>query len=110
MMAIKRLNGKTTTTKLIYDMLQKSKQSVGISGNIGIDASEVDRQAKDEEKLVLELSSFQLMRIQKFKPHIAALLNLFEAHLDYHGSMDAYVNAKKEIFKNQTERDFLIFN
>src|SRR5699024_3625571 len=73
-------------------------------------ASEVARQAKDEEKLVLELSSFQLMGIQKFKPHIAALLNLFEAHLDYNGSMDAYVNAKKEIFKNQTERDFLIFN
>src|SRR5699024_632434 len=80
------------------------------AGNIGIVASEVARQAKDEEKLVLELSSFQLMGIQKFKPHIAALLNLFEAHLDYHGSMDAYVNAKKEIFKNQTERDFLIFN
>lgn len=110
MLAITGSNGKTTTTTLVYEMLQKSKQPVRLAGNIGIVASEVARQAKDEEKLVLELSSFQLMGIQKFKPHIAALLNLFEAHLDYHGSMDAYVNAKKEIFKNQTERDFLIFN
>lgn len=110
MLAITGSNGKTTTTTLVYEMLQKSKQPVRLAGNIGIVASEVARQAKDEEKLVLELSSFQLMGIQKFKPHIAALLNLFEAHLDYHGSMDAYIKAKKEIFKNQTERDYLIYN
>src|SRR5699024_5711316 len=64
----------------------------------------------ENEKLVLELSSFQLLGIKTFKPRVAALLNLFEAHLDYHGTIENYNRAKMNIFKNQTESDFLIYN
>src|SRR5699024_2535488 len=85
-------------------------QPVRIAGDIGMVASEVARQAQDEEKLALEISSLQLMGIQKFKPHIAALLNLFDAHLYYHASIDASVTEKREIHTNQTEKDTLIFN
>lgn len=110
LLAITGSNGKTTTTTLVYEMLQQSKQPVKLAGNIGIVASEVARQARNEEKIVLELSSFQLMGIQAFKPHIACMLNLFEAHLDYHGSMENYTEAKAQIFKNQTAADYLVYN
>lgn len=103
-------NGKTTTTSLVYQMLVESKQSTKLAGNIGIVATEVAETLKKDEKLILELSSFQLMGVQQFKPRIAALLNLFEAHLDYHGSLEEYIQAKKQIFVNQTAEDYTIYN
>ena len=109
-LAITGSNGKTTTTTLVYEMLKQSHEPVKLAGNIGIVATEVARQAGEGEKVVLELSSFQLMGTQAFKPHIAGMLNLFEAHLDYHGSMEAYTEAKANIFKNQTEDDYLVYN
>ena len=91
-------------------MLKKSRQPVKLAGNIGVVATEEAREMDDNDKLLLELSSFQLMGIQKFKPHIAALLNLFEAHLDYHGTFEAYINAKANIFKYQDKNDVLVYN
>src|SRR5699024_3161977 len=72
-------NGKTTTTSLVHQMLVESKQSVKLAGNIGIVATEVAETLEKDEKLILELSSFQLMGVNKFKPRVSALLNLFEA-------------------------------
>ena len=103
-------NGKTTTTSLVHQMLVESKQSVKLAGNIGIVATEVAETLEKDEKLILELSSFQLMGVNKFKPRVSALLNLFEAHIDYHGSMDAYIEAKKRVFVNQTAGDFTVYN
>lgn len=103
-------NGKTTTTTLIYEMLSESKKRVQLGGNIGIAASETAQHTEKGELLVLELSSFQLQGIEQFKPKVSVLLNLFEAHLDYHKTFENYTDAKCNIFKNQTEADFLVYN
>lgn len=103
-------NGKTTTTTLITEMLNANHQRVKVAGNIGIVASEVAKDLRHDETLVLELSSFQLLGIQTFKPHIAVLLNVYEAHLDYHKTIDHYVKAKCNIFMNQSPSDYLVYN
>ncbi|MFC4023240.1 UDP-N-acetylmuramoyl-L-alanine--D-glutamate ligase [Oceanobacillus longus] len=103
-------NGKTTTTTLVTEMLKESKQQVKVAGNIGIVATEAVHSMSEKETLVLELSSFQLQGIEKFKPTTAILLNIFEAHLDYHKTLDNYKRAKFNIFKNQTEADYLVYN
>lgn len=103
-------NGKTTTTTLVNDMLDKSNQKVKLAGNIGIVATEVAQSLQEDETLLLELSSFQLMGIQTFRPNYAVLLNLYEAHLDYHGTVENYQEAKQNVFKNQTADDYLIYN
>jgi len=103
-------NGKTTTTTLIQHILETSNQKVRTGGNIGIVASEQAQLLQKDELLLLELSSFQLQGIEKFHPKIAVLLNLHDAHLDYHGSVVNYEKAKENIFINQTENDYLIYN
>ncbi|SCB79210.1 MULTISPECIES: UDP-N-acetylmuramoyl-L-alanine--D-glutamate ligase [Priestia] len=103
-------NGKTTTTTLIYKMLEEDRKNPLIAGNIGTVACEVAQEAKSENIIVTELSSFQLMGIETFKPKISLFLNLFEAHLDYHGTKEEYAQAKANIFKNQTQDDFAVVN
>ena len=103
-------NGKTTTSTLIAKMLAMGNKKVQLAGNIGVVATDIAEQLGENEKLVLELSSFQLLGIQSFRPHVAVLLNLFDAHLDYHGTIANYIEAKTNVFKNQTESDFLIYN
>ncbi|GEM00691.1 UDP-N-acetylmuramoylalanine--D-glutamate ligase [Halolactibacillus halophilus] len=107
--AITGSNGKTTTTTLTEQMLLKSHQSVAAAGNIGHVATEVSYEL-DKDILVLELSSFQLMGSGSFRPKVSVLLNLFEAHLDYHGDFDAYKEAKAHIFKYQQADDYLVYN
>lgn len=103
-------NGKTTTTSLVAAFFKEDKQKLYTAGNIGTVSIEVAENLNEDESLLLELSSFQLQGTKKFKPHIAALLNLYEAHLDYHGSFSNYSEAKASIFSNQTEKDFLVYN
>lgn len=103
-------NGKTTTTTLIFDMLEAGDKHPLIAGNIGTVASGVAQEATSENTIVIELSSFQLMGIDQFKPRIAIITNLYDAHLDYHGTRKEYIGAKALITKNQTEEDFLIVN
>lgn len=103
-------NGKTTTTTLTTEMLQESEQPVKVAGNIGIVATETAEALSEEETLVLELSSFQLQGTVTFRPNIAVILNVFAAHLDYHKTLDNYKQAKFNIFKNQTEEDYLVYN
>lgn len=103
-------NGKTTTTTLIFEMLKNGNKQPLIAGNIGTVACEVAEGAKDCHTIVTELSSFQLMGTIEFRPKIAVLLNIFDAHLDYHGSRKEYSLAKANIFKNQTEEDYCVFN
>jgi UDP-N-acetylmuramoylalanine--D-glutamate ligase len=103
-------NGKTTTTTLIYEMLNTGKKQPLIAGNIGKVASGVAQKATKENTIVIELSSFQLMGINTFNPHIAIITNLYSAHLDYHGTRAEYIAAKANITKNQTAADYLIVN
>ncbi|WP_342430511.1 UDP-N-acetylmuramoyl-L-alanine--D-glutamate ligase [Neobacillus sp. FSL H8-0543] len=103
-------NGKTTTTTLIFEMLKEGNKHPLIAGNIGTVASGVAQEAKEENNIVIELSSFQLMGIDAFCPKIAIITNLYDAHLDYHGTRTEYVTAKANITKNQSEADYLIVN
>ena len=105
-------NGKTTTTTMIYHLLNasSSNREAKLAGNIGYPTSDVVLTAKKDDILVTELSSFQLMGIDEFRPKIALITNLFEAHLDYHGSRSEYVKAKWALQKNMTSDDFLILN
>lgn len=103
-------NGKTTTTTLIFEMLKAGDKSPLIAGNIGTVASGVAEEAKEADTIVIELSSFQLMGIEEFRPEIAIVTNLYDAHLDYHGTRAEYAKAKTAITKNQTADDFFIYN
>ncbi|MDO5375931.1 MAG: UDP-N-acetylmuramoyl-L-alanine--D-glutamate ligase [Staphylococcus rostri] len=103
-------NGKTTVTSLLGDMFNKSRETGHLAGNIGYVASKVAQEVRADEYLITELSSFQLLGIEHYRPHIAIVTNIYEAHIDYHGSLEEYQEAKKRIFQNQTESDYLIFN
>lgn len=102
-------NGKTTTSLLTHHLLNE-ELNVGIAGNIG-DSFALQVAEGKFENYVLELSSFQLDGIEKFKPHIAVITNLSEDHLDrYEYSYDNYIASKFRITKNQTASDYLIYD
>ena len=103
-------NGKTTTTTLIFEMMKAGEKSPLIAGNIGTVASGVAEKATSKDTIVIELSSFQLMGIEEFRPEISIVTNLYDAHLDYHSSKQEYAEAKAAIARNQTASDFMIFN
>ncbi|QPC46256.1 UDP-N-acetylmuramoyl-L-alanine--D-glutamate ligase [Mangrovibacillus cuniculi] len=103
-------NGKTTTTTLLFEMLVESNKRPLIAGNIGTVASEVAKDATSEDTMVVELSSFQLMGIQTFRPRIAIITNIYEAHLDYHASLEEYEQAKIALLSNQVEEDWVVYN
>lgn len=99
--------GKTTTSILINNILNKKYNTI-LAGNIGIPFGNV---YKDNNSIyVLELSSFELESCISLRPRIAVMLNITDAHLDYHKTMDNYINSKMMITKNQEEYDFLIYN
>ena len=102
-------NGKTTTTLLIYHMFQKAGLNVGLAGNVGQSmAWQVAEQ--DFDYYVIELSSFQLDGMYKFKADIAILLNITPDHLDrYDYKMQNYVDSKFRITQNQTADDIFIY-
>lgn len=105
-------NGKTTTTSIIHEMLNQKRVSGSAYaiGNIGVPASQLALSLKSDDDAVIELSSFQLMGTPTLKPNIAVLTNLYSAHLDYHGSQEAYEEAKMNIMRNQTSEDVTIYN
>ena len=103
-------NGKTTTTMLIYFMLQKAGYNVGLAGNVGRSFS---RQVAEEnfDWYVIELSSFQLDGMYDFKADVAILLNITPDHLDrYDFKMQNYINSKFRIIQNQTDKDYFIYD
>ena len=108
--AITGTNGKTTTTTMIADVLNHGGKSGVLSGNIGFPASEVAQSVTAQDILVMELSSFQLMGIDSFHPHIAVITNLMPTHIDYHGSFEEYVAAKWNIQNQMTADDFVVLN
>ncbi|QTH46099.1 UDP-N-acetylmuramoyl-L-alanine--D-glutamate ligase [Cohnella sp. LGH] len=103
-------NGKTTTTTLTGVLLEEAGLKPLIAGNIGRPLSEASLEVEPDGWLVAELSSFQLKGTTDFRPRIACLLNVAETHLDYHGSMEDYVDSKAKLFENQTADDISVYN
>ena len=103
-------NGKTTTTTLIYEILKNAGYNVGLAGNIGRSfALQVATESYDW--YVIELSSFQLDGTFDFRADIAVLTNITPDHLDrYDYQMQNYINSKFRIIRNQTDKDFFIYN
>ena len=105
-LAITGTNGKTTTTNLTGLLCRRAGKSVAVAGNISPAALEVLAQALDQNTLpeiwVLELSSFQLVTTHTLRVDAAAVLNLSQDHLDWHGDMADYTAAKARIFGNST--------
>ena len=101
-LAITGTNGKTTVTSLTTQLAERAGKTVAMAGNIGPTLLDTlaDRQAAGTlpQVWVLELSSFQLDSVTGFEPTAAAVLNVTQDHLDWHGSMQAYANAKARIF------------
>ena len=103
-------NGKTTTTTLTYEMIKKSGKRVHLAGNIGYPLCSFLDKLESGDIIVMEVSCQQLANLDKFKPHIALMTNLSEAHIDFFGSYDVYKQVKLKLFKNQTEDDIAILN
>ncbi|HEY3294587.1 MAG TPA: UDP-N-acetylmuramoyl-L-alanine--D-glutamate ligase [bacterium] len=102
-------NGKTTTVHLIADMLKQAGMDVMMAGNVGTAWSGL-LPAPESRVFVVEVSSFQLETSPTVHPHVAVLLNLYENHLDRHGTMDVYAGLKAKLFRNQTPGDVAVFN
>ena len=102
LLAITGTNGKTTTTAMTALLVERAGRRVAMAGNIGPTMLDTLGKALDAEALpevwVLELSSFQLHGTQAFEPDAAVLLNITQDHLDWHGTMDAYVADKARVF------------
>ena len=103
-------NGKSTTTLLTYHILKKAGLNVGLGGNIGKSFA-YQVATENHDYYVLELSSFQLDNMYKFKADIAVLLNITPDHLDrYDYQFENYAKSKFRILQNQTEQDYFIYN
>ncbi|PKO60629.1 MAG: UDP-N-acetylmuramoyl-L-alanine--D-glutamate ligase [Betaproteobacteria bacterium HGW-Betaproteobacteria-18] len=104
-LAITGTNGKTTVTALTGQLVERSGKTVAVAGNIGPTLLDTLMARIDAETLpevwVLELSSFQLDGVRSFEPSAGAVLNISQDHLDWHGSMAAYVQAKTAVFGQQ---------
>ena len=108
-LAITGTNGKTTTTALLGEIMGNYKKTF-VVGNIGNPYTTASLEMDEDSVTVAEMSSFQLETIIDFRPRVSAILNFTPDHLNRHHTMEAYVNAKKNIAKNQTEEDYCILN
>ncbi len=109
-LAITGTNGKTTTTTLLGEIMKNYRESVYVVGNIGNPYACAAAETKPESVVVAEMSSFQLETIHTFRPKVSAVLNITPDHLNRHHTMEAYIEAKKNIFRNQTEEDTCVLN
>jgi UDP-N-acetylmuramoylalanine--D-glutamate ligase len=103
LIAVTGTNGKTTTSELLGVML-----AAPVAGNVGRALCELDGRVSAGERVVCEVSSFQLEDVHEFRPRVAVLLNLEPDHLDRHGSFEAYRAAKLRVFENQGAGDVAV--
>ncbi|MEG0710143.1 MAG: UDP-N-acetylmuramoyl-L-alanine--D-glutamate ligase [Longicatena sp.] len=108
--AISGTNGKTTITTMLYEMLKYNKKAI-VAGNIGYPLSELAQIYEEEEKdVALELSNFQLLGIDTFRPSVSVVCNLAPDHLDYMSSVEAYYESKMRIYENCKKEDWFLRN
>ncbi len=107
--AVTGSDGKTTTTTLIAKLLEASGKKVWLGGNIGINLFSTLDEIRPDDFAVVELSSFQLMKLAK-SPDIAVITNVAPNHLDWHTDMNEYVVSKKNIFNFQNKDSLLVLN
>jgi len=103
--AVTGTKGKTTTVALLGELLHDAGVAARVGGNIGVPLVQLAAEAAPGDLLVAEVSSFQLEATEQFRPRVAVLLNLFADHLDRHGTMEVYREAKARIFTNQEPTD-----
>ncbi len=103
-------NGKTTTTALAAHILKQSGIPVQVGGNIGTPPAAMVKTSRPDQWNVLELSSFQLETTDTFRAHIGAALNVTPDHLDRHGTLQRYADAKGRLFVQQTRDDYKVLN
>jgi len=109
-LAITGSNGKTTTTALVGEILEKAGIPTLVGGNIGVPVVSLIEATTDETWSVLEISSFQLESTVEFHPSIAVILNITPDHLDRHGTFENYALAKERIFAAQDANDSVVLN
>lgn len=102
-------DGKTTTTSLIYEILRTAGYNCYLGGNIGTPLFTKLSEMHEEDYIVLELSSFQLMNME-ISPKISVITNVSPNHLNIHSSYEEYIEAKKNIFKSQKKDDIIVLN
>lgn len=108
--AVTGTNGKSTTTLLAAAIFKAARRRVVVAGNIGTPASALLPKARKGDVAVLEASSYQLEDSACFHPGAAALLNVTADHIDHHGSMARYIEAKARVFLRQSRGDVCVFN
>lgn len=106
--AITGTNGKTSTTSMVAHIINECGKNAYTVGNIG--EGILWQMYEKKGVFVEELSSFQLHDTSKYKPHIGAILNIKEDHIDWHGSFEDYIKSKLKLAANQDENDFLVIN
>jgi len=104
--AIGGTNGKSTTTSLVGELLTAHGLSTFVGGNLGEPLA--DHADERFDVVVLEVSSFQMERVERFRPRVSALLNVTDDHLDRYPSFEAYADAKGNAFRRQTEEDWAV--
>ncbi len=113
--AITGTNGKTTTTTLVYNILEKAfGEKAHLCGNIGTPLCDIvtENNLMNEEGhyIALEISNFQLVNIDRFRPEVAVIINLTPDHIDFMGGLDAYYKSKTEVYRNMRDGDVFILN
>lgn len=113
--AITGTNGKTTTSTLTYEILRRAfPGKAHLCGNIGIPLCEIVMENGLMEKgghyIALEISNFQLVNIDKFRPEVATIINLTPDHIDFMGSLDNYYKSKTEVYRNMAGNDVFLLN
>jgi UDP-N-acetylmuramoylalanine--D-glutamate ligase len=108
--AVTGTNGKSTCVQMLGEIFGAAGTEVAVAGNVGLALSEVAETVPTSGVLVVEVSSFQLERTPRFRPHVAVLLNVTQDHLDRHLGMEGYLGMKLRIFANQRDPDVAVLN
>ena len=98
-------NGKSTTSKLLFDVLKKNKKDVRLTGNIGFPML-LEKKFNNNTIFIIEASSYQLEYSNFFKSNYSVILNLYPNHIERHGSFENYIKAKFKLIKSQSEGDY----
>lgn len=109
-LAVTGTNGKTTTTSLLAEILHEGGIATAAAGNIGWPLIDAVAAVPASGAIAVEVSSFQLAAIERFRPQVGVLLNIAEDHIDWHGSLEGYRAAKARLIENQTGDDVFLPN